>query len=92
MFGIHSPRPSSPILVPPGQVGKTSVVRSVSNPVGTQGCSTHLVSLACHLKTTPDPEAQQVVELLRVPQALHELHTESRMRSLGDCLVNSSSW
>lgn len=57
---------------------------------GMQGCSTHLVHLGYHLIPPPHPEAQQVVKLLRVPQALHELHVDGTTQGLGDQLANTS--
>lgn len=59
-----------------GPVGQTRrpAARSLPTPAGMQGCSAHLVHFGYHLPPAPHLEAQQVVELLGVPQALHELH------------------
>lgn len=69
--GTRSPRLAAPLAPDFGSAG-----------AGMQGCSTHLVHLGYHLIPAPHPEAQQVVKLLRVPQALHELHVDGRMPGL----------
>ena len=67
-----------------GPCGSNPEVSGRAQPphsAGMQGCSAHLVHFGYHLPPAPHLEAQKVVELLGVPQALHELHAGGSGRS-----------